>query len=108
MENRGLKNRLQEENTEKEEIVKVIAKTTLVAVIVIIGLLASSLAVFAAPPEKVEKAVCPVIGGPNDLVVHGTPATVNIPANNPAIGNVPEPPEPLEPGDVFWPLPPTD
>ena len=43
--------------------------------------------------------VCPVIGGPNNPSIHGTPAEVPDMDGNPAHGSNPANPSP---GDVFW------
>ena len=43
--------------------------------------------------------VCPVIGGPNNPSIKGTPATVPDMSGNPAHGT--DPGE-AQPGDVFW------
>ena len=43
--------------------------------------------------------VCPVIGGPNNPSIHGTPAVVPDMDGNPAHGADPNDPMP---GDVFW------
>jgi len=43
--------------------------------------------------------VCPVIGGPNDPTIMGTPAEVPDKSGNPAHG---ADPGEAQPGDVFW------
>jgi hypothetical protein len=43
--------------------------------------------------------VCPVVGGPNDPSIHGTPAVVPDKSGNPAHGASPSDPQP---GDAFW------
>jgi hypothetical protein len=74
-------------------------KKVIIAVVAAIVLsLALAGPVLADPPQgKVDKAVCPVIGGPNNPSIKGTPALVSVPSNNPAIGT-----ETL-PGNIFWP-----
>jgi len=59
----------------------------------IVGALAAS----AAP--ALASNVCPVIGGPNDPQIHGTPAVVPDKNGNPAHGADPSDPRP---GDAFW------
>ena len=43
--------------------------------------------------------VCPVVGGPNDPSIKGTPAEVPDKSGNPAHGADPGTPQP---GDAFW------
>ncbi|HEY3071865.1 MAG TPA: hypothetical protein VGJ46_03535 [Candidatus Limnocylindrales bacterium] len=66
----------------------------LVSVLVLSGgaVLAGAAPVFASN-------VCPVIGGPGDPQIHGTPAVVPDKSGNPAHGADPSDPHP---GDAFW------
>lgn len=59
----------------------------------IVGALAAS----AAPVLGAN--VCPVIGGPGNPQIHGTPAEVPNKDGNPAHGPTSGP---IGPGDVFW------
>lgn len=43
--------------------------------------------------------VCPVVGGPNEPTIMGTPAEVPDKSSNPAHGADPSDPQP---GDAFW------
>ena len=68
----------------------------LVGLLAVIGLLlGTATPVLAAPPEKGNYIVQPVIGGPSNPVTHDTPARVSIPVDNPAIRVE------ILPGEVF-------
>ena len=67
-------------------------KLIVVPVFIVGALLASAAPTFASN-------VCPVIGGPNNPQIHGTPAIVPDMAGNPAHGANPADPQP---GDAFW------
>jgi len=67
-------------------------KLLLVPVFVVGALFASAAPTFASN-------VCPVIGGPGDASIHGTPAVVPDKTGNPAHGANPADPQP---GDAFW------
>lgn len=53
----------------------------------------------AAAAPVLASNVCPVIGGPGDPQIHGTPAVVPDMSGNPAHGVDPADPQP---GDAFW------
>jgi hypothetical protein len=61
-------------------------------------LLVVSLLLVGAAPALADN-VCPVIGGPNDPSIKGTPAIVPDMDANPAHGADPSDPHP---GDAFW------
>ena len=64
----------------------------LVPMFIIGALTASAAPVFAS-------FVCPVVGGPGDPQIFGTPAVVPDKSGNPAHGADPGDPQP---GDAFW------
>lgn len=69
-----------------------VRKLALSSLLVVAALLLS-----AAP--TLASNVCPVIGGPNDPTIKGTPAVVPDMSGNPAHGEDPADPHP---GDTFW------
>ena len=72
-----------------------------VSLAVVVFLVApTTLALADTPQEKIDVAVAPVIGGPDNPERKTTPATASIPSNNPAIATD------CLPGNVFIPLGP--
>jgi hypothetical protein len=59
----------------------------------------AAVAVLTAAAPAFASNVCPVIGGPDNPQIIGTPAEVPDMTGNPAHGGDPSTPEP---GDVFW------
>jgi hypothetical protein len=66
--------------------------------LVISSLLVMVVLLMSAAPALASN-VCPVVGGPNDPTIMGTPAEVPDMSNNPAHGEDPSNPQP---GDAFW------
>jgi len=66
--------------------------------IIFVPLLAAGILLAGAAPTFASN-VCPVIGGPNDAEIKGTPALVPDKSGNPAHGG--DPAE-AQPGDAFW------
>jgi hypothetical protein len=90
---------VQFKNLQKEVIMRKLVRMSLILSLVVVGVLGTAGVALADPPQgTVDKAVCPVIGGPNNPSIHGTPATVTVPSNTQAIAE-----GDLGPSDVFWP-----
>lgn len=79
---------------------KIISLAVLLAVVAL--LLVTAVPALANGEVPQEYSVNPTLGGVNDNTLHTPPGkpTVNIPEDNPAIGEDSLNPEP---GDVFWP-----
>jgi hypothetical protein len=88
-------------NTQREVITVRKFVVLAVSLAVMVFLVApATLALADTPQEKIDMAVAPVIGGPDNPERKTTPATVSIPSNNPAIATG------CLPGNVFIPAGP--